>query len=136
MKFKIQTQGHNDFIDITDRVAEEVAASKKKDGAVLVFVRGSTAALTMMENEAGLISDFKEVLEKIAPENADYKHHQRWGDRNGAAHMKSALIGTDLIIPIENGKLSLGTWQQIFLIDFDERLRKREIIIKILASQK
>jgi len=130
-KFKISTKGHYDFIDITSRVEEIVQSSSVKDGIVLVFVKGSTAALTIMEYEQGITEDIKEVLEKIAPENADYKHHLKWGDRNGAAHIKAALIGPDLTIPLEQGKLQLGTWQQIVLIDFDEKPREREIIVKV-----
>jgi len=133
MKFTINTQGHYDFIDITDRVQAIVEKSKIKEGIAIIFVPGSTAALTTMEYEEGVISDLKMVLEKIAPENADYQHHKKWGDRNGAAHIKSALIGTDLVVPIEEGKLQLGTWQQIVLIDFDERPREREIIVKIIS---
>ena len=128
----ISTKGHYDFIDITAQIEEIVAKSKIKDGLALVFVRGSTAALTTMEYESGLIEDLKNVFEKLAPERADYLHHQRWGDRNGAAHIKSALVGTDLTVPIEKGKLCLGTWQQIVLIDFDERARDREITVKII----
>ena len=133
MRFTINTQGHYDFIDITDRVQAIVEKSKIKEGIAIIFVPGSTAALTTMEYEEGIKTDLKMVLEKIAPENADYQHHKKWGDRNGAAHIKSALIGTDLVVPIEEGKLQLGTWQQIVLIDFDERPREREIIVKIIS---
>lgn len=132
MKFSIQTKGHYDFIDLTDQVSELVKKSGVKDGLALVFVSGSTAAITTMEFENGIKADIKEVLEKLAPEKADYKHHQRWGDHNGAAHIKSALIGSDLMVPIENGELLLGTWQQIVLIDFDEKARSREIVVKVI----
>lgn len=134
MKFKIQTKGHYDFVDITERVAVMVKKSGVQEGVVLVFVAGSTAALTTMEYEDGLIEDMKEMLEKLAPENFNYRHHQRWGDRNGAAHLKAALIGPDLVIPIEEGELKIGQWQQIVLIDFDERPREREIIVKIIKD--
>ena len=132
--FTVDTKGHADLVNVTDQVALAVGRSGVKEGAAVVFVQGSTAALTTMEYEEGLIADIREALEKLAPEDADYKHHQRWGDRNGAAHIKSALIGADLTIPIEHGKLALGTWQQIVLIDFDERPRKREVVVKILES--
>ena len=134
MTFTVDTKGHTDLVNVTDQVALAVGRSGVKEGVAVVFVRGSTAALTTMEYEEGLIADIREALEKLAPEDADYKHHQRWGDRNGAAHIKSALIGADLTIPIEHGKLALGTWQQIVLIDFDERPRKREVVVKILES--
>lgn len=135
MRLKIQTKGHYDFIDITNQVALLVEQSKIKDGIVNIFIPGSTAAITTIEYEQGVIEDLKEVLEKIAPENYDYKHHLKWGDYNGAAHIKSALIKTSLTVPIENGKLQLGTWQQIVLIDFDERPRTREIIVKIIETK-
>ncbi len=134
MKFAVKTKGHADFVNITGQVVSAVTTSGIKEGAAVVFVRGSTAALTTMEYEEGLIEDMRETLEKLAPEGADYRHHQRWGDRNGAAHIKSALIGTTLAIPIEDASLALGTWQQIVLIDFDERPRTREIVIRILES--
>lgn len=130
----IKTKGHYDFIDITEKVERVVKESKVKEGIALVFIKGSTAALTTMEYESGLIEDLKNVFEKIAPEKTDYQHHQRWADHNGAAHIKSALIGTDLAVPIENGKLYLGTWQQLVLIDFDEQPRQREVIVKIIKS--
>ena len=133
-KIKIKTKEYYDFIDITDEVAGIVKKSVVKDGVVVVFVAGSTAAITTMEYESGFINDIKETLEKLAPENADYKHHQRWDDRNGAAHIKSALIGADVAVPIEKGELSLGTWQKIVLIDFDEKPREREILISLLKG--
>ena len=133
--FRIATKGHYDFINITQKVKEIVEKSKIKDGVALIFVKGTTAALTIMEYEEGIMKDIKEVLEKMAPENADYKHHLKWGDRNGAAHIKSALIGPDLVVPIEEGKLQLGQWQEIVLIDFDEKEREREIVVKIIKNE-
>jgi secondary thiamine-phosphate synthase enzyme len=134
MKLTLQTKGHDDFVDITDRVVAVVEQSGITEGIAVVFVPGSTAALTTMEYEDGSIEDVKAALERLAPEGADYQHHRRWGDRNGAAHIKSALIGADLVIPIEHGTLALGTWQQIVLIDFDERPRRREVILKLMKG--
>ena len=134
MKFQISTKGHYDFVDITGKVEALVEKSGVRDGVALVFVPGSTAAVTTMEYESGVIQDLINVFEKLAPENADYIHHQRWGDRNGAAHIKSALVGPGLAVPIEDGRLVLGTWQQIVLIDFDERPRSREIVVKIIPG--
>ena len=134
MKFTLRTKGHYDFIDITDKVSKIIEDSGVGTGIVLVFVRGSTAAVTTMEFEEGLIEDIKKTLEKIAPEKGDYKHHLKWGDKNGAAHIKSALIGPDLVIPIKDSKLNLGTWQQIVLIDFDEKEREREIFVRIIKE--
>ncbi len=135
MRFTIKTKGHYHFIDITDKVRKVVEDSGVKEGIVLVFIRGSTAALTIMEFEEGLIEDIKEALEKIAPEKGDYKHHLKWSDRNGAAHIKSALVGTDLVVPIESGELGLGNWQQVVLIDFDEKEREREVVVKCLVQE-
>ncbi len=131
MKIQVETKGHYDFVDLTKRINNIVKKSGVEDGMVFLFVRGSTAVLTTMEYESGLLEDLKQVFEGIAPESADYRHHLRWGDKNGAAHIKSAFIGPDLAIPIEKGKMQLGTWQQIVLVDFDERPRTREIIVKI-----
>ncbi len=133
--FRVSTKGHYDFINLTQKVKEVVEKSKVKDGIALIFVKGTTAALTIMEYEEGIMEDIKEVLEKMAPENADYKHHLKWGDRNGAAHIKSALIGPDLVVPIEEGEIQLGQWQEIVLIDFDEKEREREIVVKIIKNE-
>jgi len=133
MKFAIETQGHSQVINITEKVKECVENSQVQSGAVLVFVAGSTAVITILEYESGIIKDLKEVLEKIIPENQEYHHHQKWGDKNGAAHLKAAIFKPDLLIPIENGKLRLGTWQQIVLIDFDEKPRQREVIVQVLS---
>lgn len=135
MIFTFQTKGRYDFINITDAVASAAKKSGLNDGVACIFIPSSTCALTTMEYEGGVIKDFRDVLEKLAPEAADYRHHQRWGDRNGAAHIKSALLGTDLVVPVANGILQLGTWQQIVLIDFDEKPRTREIIVKIFKTQ-
>jgi secondary thiamine-phosphate synthase enzyme len=135
MRFTLNTEGHGDIINITSQVAKCLAGAKSaSDGIAVVFIAGATAAITTMEYEDGLISDLSAVLEKIAPEGADYKHHRRWGDHNGAAHIKSALIGPSLSVPIEDGELQLGDWQQIVLIDFDERPREREIIVKFIGE--
>jgi secondary thiamine-phosphate synthase enzyme len=132
MHITVKTCGHTDIIDITTEVQQCVNESGIENGIVNLFVSGSTAALTTMEYEEGILEDFRRMLEKFAPEDFDYEHHKRWGDCNGAAHLRSALIGTDVSIPIENGKLALGTWQQIVLIDFDEKPRTRKIHIHFI----
>ncbi|MFP4515056.1 MAG: secondary thiamine-phosphate synthase enzyme YjbQ [Parcubacteria group bacterium] len=134
MEFNISTNGHSDIINITEKVKKIIKEVKIEDGIATIFVSGSTAAITTIEDEEGLKEDFNELMEKLAPEDKDYKHHQAWGDRNGAAHLKSALIGTSLTVPIDKNDLSLGTWQQIVLIDFDEKERDRKIIVKIISS--
>lgn len=132
MQFNISTKGFTDIIDITDKVFETVKNSKVKNGVCLVSSPGSTCGITTIEYEEGLIEDFKRVLEKIVPMNKDYEHCKKWGDCNGYAHIRSALIKPFLAVPIENGKLVLGTWQQIVFLDFDNRPREREIIVKII----
>ena len=132
--FKVSTKGHTDIIDITGQVSEAVKKSKAANGLALVFVAHSTAAVTTIEYESGVIKDIKNILEKIAPEEADYEHHKRWGDHNGAAHIKSAMLGVDQIVPVTKGELVLGTWQQIVLIDFDEKPRERKVIVQIINN--
>lgn len=132
MKFSISTKGFNDIIDITDKVAQMVGRSKIKDGICLIFCPGSTCGITTIEYESGLIEDLKRVLEKLIPMSKDYEHCKKWGDCNGYAHVRSALLKPSLVVPIEDGKLLLGTWQQIAFIDFDNRSRNREISVKIV----
>lgn len=134
MKLTISTQGFNDIIDITDQVAEIVKKSPIKEGMVLVFVPHQTCAVTVLENEAGLIQDLKDLLNKIAPLKADYRHNAAWGEGNGAAHLLASFFKPDLTIPLEDGQLILGTWQKIILIDFDNRPRQRQVLVKIVKS--
>ncbi len=126
-KFSISTKGKNDVIDINSQVAEEVKKSKIKEGICLISCAGSTCGITTIEYEPNLIEDFKEFLEKLAPLDKDYKHDKTWGEKNGQSHLLSALIKPFLSVPIENGKLVLGQWQQIVFCDFDSRPRQREI---------
>lgn len=132
MRFSIQTKGNNDIIDITPQVAEEVEKSKIKDGICLISCPGSTCGITTIEYEPNLIEDFKEFLEKLAPSDKDYRHDKTWGEKNGQSHLLSALFKPFLIVPIEDGKLILGQWQQLIFCDFDSRNREREITIKII----
>lgn len=134
MRFTIPTKGFTDIIDITDKVSKIVRDSKVKEGICLISSPGSTAGITTIEYEEGLIEDLKRTLEKIAPMSEDYEHCKKWGDCNGYAHIRSALIKPFLAVPIENGKLVLGQWQQIAYLDFDNRPREREIMVKIVSS--
>lgn len=131
MRFTISTNGFTDIIDITDQVSKAVKDSKVKDGICLISSPGSTVGITTIENDPNLLEDFKEFLEKLVPSNRAYRHDQTWGERNAPSHIKSALIKPFLTVPIEDGKLVLGTWQNIILIDFDTRSREREILVKI-----
>ncbi|MBL7150912.1 YjbQ family protein [Candidatus Microgenomates bacterium] len=134
MRFPISTKGFNDIIDITSQISREVEKSKIKDGICLISSAGSTCGITTIEYEDGLIADLKRTLEKIAPMSEDYEHCKKWGDCNGYAHIRSALMKPFLAVPIEDNKLGLGTWQQIVFIDFDNRPRQREIMIKIIHA--
>ena len=134
MKFNLSTKGFTDIINITSQAEEEVKKSEIKEGICLVFAAHATCALTIIEHEEGVIKDLKRVFEIIAPMNEDYEHCKKWGDCNGYAHVRASLMKPSLTIPIEEGKLVLGTWQQIVLIDFDNRPREREIIIKVIHA--
>jgi len=134
MRFSINTKGFTDIIDITPQVSEIVEKSKIKDGICLISCPGSTCGITTIEYESGLIKDLKRTLEIIAPMNENYEHCKKWGDCNGYAHIRSALMKPFLAVSIENGKLVLGTWQQIAFLDFDNRPREREIMVKIIKS--
>src|SRR5262249_3653547 len=129
--FRILTQGHTDIIDITSHVEAIVAASGIRSGIVNVAGRGSTLAITTIEFEPGAVADLKRELDNIAPANDDYAHNARWGDHNGYAHLRSALMGTAKSFPVSNGAMLLGTWQQVILCDFDDRPRDREITVTV-----
>ena len=131
--FRISTNGHTAVIDITPRVAQIVAESKIPEGIANVSGRGSTLAITTIEFEPGAVADLQRALEEIAPANDNYAHNARWGDRNGYAHLRSALMGTAKSYPVSNGALYLGTWQQIVLCDFDDRPREREITVTVVG---
>jgi secondary thiamine-phosphate synthase enzyme len=132
--FSQKTSGFCDIIDITAKVREQIEKEKIEQGLVTVFVSGSTAALTTIEYESGLVQDLKEFVEKLIPSDKRYHHDDRWGDDNGFSHLRAALFGPSLAIPIENGRPVLGTWQQIVLLDFDNRPRTREIIVQLMGE--
>ncbi len=134
MIFKISTKGFNDVVDITPEVSKIVRNSKVKDGICLVFCPGSTSGITTIEYEDGALKDLKETLENIAPMHENYEHCKKWGDCNGYAHIRSALIKPSFCSPVENGDLVLGTWQQIVFIDFDNRPRERKIFVKVVGK--
>ena len=134
MRFSIKTKGFNDIIDISSQVLQAVRESALKEGICLISCPGSTCGITTMEYEEGLIKDLKRALERIAPMSQDYEHCKKWGDCNGYAHIRSALIKPFLAVAIENGRLILGTWQQIVFLDFDNRPREREIMVKVLKG--
>jgi secondary thiamine-phosphate synthase enzyme len=129
----VKTSDRTDVVDLTPKVIQEIGRSGVSNGAVTLFVPGSTAALTTIEYESGAIHDLKEAIERMAPEGMYYKHNERWGDGNGYAHVRAAMLGPSLHIPLVEGKLTLGTWQQIVLLDFDNRPRERHIVVQVLA---
>ena len=131
---EVSTRGQGDAHDLTDAVAAAVADSKIAAGVATVFVVGSTAGVTTIEFEPGAVADVNRVFEQLAPRHADYRHHLRWGDDNGSSHVRAALLGPSLTVPFAGGAPLLGTWQQIILIEFDTRPRKREIVIQILGE--
>jgi secondary thiamine-phosphate synthase enzyme len=129
----LSTRGDNDICDITDEVASAVKESGINDGIVAVFVPGSTAGITAIEHEPGMIRDLQDFLERTAPAGARY-HHNHGGDSNGHAHVRSAFIGPSLSVPLIEGRLGLGTWQQIVLVDFDDRPRKRTVTVQVVGD--
>jgi secondary thiamine-phosphate synthase enzyme len=134
-KIEIKTGGNCDVVNITDQVSAAVALSDVTEGTATVFNVGSTAGITTTEYEPGLANyDIKAAFEKIAPENARYEHEQTWHDDNGHAHVRASLLGPSLAVPIVDGRLTLGTWQQIILVDFDTRPRTRSIICQIIGD--
>jgi secondary thiamine-phosphate synthase enzyme len=130
----ISTRGHTDIIDITSQVRDVLSDSQMKEGLLTVFVSGSTAAITTIEYEPGLLKDLPEALEKIAPTGIDYHHDTTWGDGNGSSHVRAALIGGSFTVPFSEGRMLLGTWQQIVVMDFDNRSRNRKIIVQMMGE--
>ena len=130
----LQSKGNCDIIDITSQVAKNVEESGVNSGIITVFVVGSTAGITTIEYEPNLVSDFKNMWDRVIPRNIPYEHDKTWGDGNGHSHVRASLLGASLIIPFTNKRLTLGTWQQIVFVDFDNRPRSRKIIIQILGE--
>jgi len=127
---EVNTKGFCSVVDITPLVEEELKKTGLKEGQVLVFTVGSTAGVSTIEYEPNLIKDLEEVLEKIAPSSKRYHHHLTWGDDNGFSHIRSTFIKPDLTVPFKRGRLLLGTWQQIVILDFDERPRRRRFVLQ------
>jgi secondary thiamine-phosphate synthase enzyme len=130
----ISTKGECDIIDITNQVQSKIGASGIDNGTVTVFVTGSTAGVTTIEYEPGLVSDFQSLWSRLAPKNLNYAHNERWEDGNGYSHIRASLLGASLVVPFSDKKLALGTWQQIVLVDFDNRPRSRKLILQIMGE--
>jgi len=134
-RLELATDAENDIVDMTEKVQQAVEESGLKSGIATVFVPGSTAAVTTMEYEPGLTKDFPAMLERVAPKSTAYEHQKAWHDDNGRSHVKASLVGPSLTVPFEDGRLVLGTWQQIVFVELDVRPRKREVVVQVLGEE-
>ncbi len=130
----LSTNGPGDIVDLTGAVAQQVKSSGLDGGTVTVFCPGSTGGITTIEFEPGLLTDLPELMEKLVPSDRPYKHDQTWHDGNGFSHLRAAMIGPDITVPFSAGKLILGTWQQIVFCEFDNRARRRELVVQIIGE--
>ena len=133
-KISFQTKGECDIIDVTRQVEQHLGETNINSGIVTLFVAGSTAGVTTIEYESGLLSDFEDMWERNAPRNIAYHHDRRWGDGNGYSHVRASLQGASLVIPFTDKRLTLGTWQQIVVVDFDNRPRSRQVVLQIMGE--
>lgn len=133
-RIEVSTRGQGYTHDITDRVADAIGKSGMASGTVTIFVVGSTASITTIEFEPGAVADFNRLMDELAPRGAEYRHHLRWGDDNGSSHVRAALLGPSLTVPFADRALTLGTWQQIVLVEFDTRPRKREVVFQLVGE--
>lgn len=131
---EVRTKGQGDARDITPDVAAAVSETGLAAGLATVFVVGSTAGVTTIEFEPGAVADLNGVFERLAPRHGEYAHHLRWGDDNGSSHLRAALLGPSLSVPFERGRLILGTWQQIVLLEFDTRPRTRKYVVQVMGE--
>lgn len=130
----METRGEPDMVDITSQLAGSIRKAGLKDGIATIFVPGATGALTTIEYEPGLLEDFPTMLDRIAPRNGTYEHERRWHDGNGHSHVRASLIGPSITIPFENGRPTLGTWQQVVFVELDTRARSRQLVIQIMGK--
>jgi secondary thiamine-phosphate synthase enzyme len=131
---EISTDGDGSILDLSDSIGEFLEVHESWNGILVVFVPGSTAGITTIEYESGALEDLRRAIETVAPRGSDYAHDRRWGDGNGFSHVRAALMGPSLAIPVERGKTILGTWQQVVLCDFDNRPRRRTVIMQFTGS--
>ena len=131
---RLSTKGNCDIVDITSQVAQEVSDSGISNGTATIFITGSTAGVTTIEFEPGLVADLKDMWDRVIPQNIPYQHDRAWGDGNGHSHVRASLLSASLTVPFMNKRLTLGTWQQIVLLDFDNRPRSREIVLQLLGE--
>jgi secondary thiamine-phosphate synthase enzyme len=133
-KFQISTNGQGDVRDVTRQVGDAVSRCGIRSGIVTVFAVGSTTGMTTIEFEAGAIEDLNAVFEQLAPREGEYRHHLRWGDDNGSSHVRAAMVGPSVTLPIVEGAMVIGTWQQIVLLEFDTRARSRDVVVQIVGE--
>jgi secondary thiamine-phosphate synthase enzyme len=133
-RINLETRGEPDMVDVTGQLAESIRNARLKDGIATIFVPGATGALTTIEYEPGLLEDFPTMLDRIAPRNGTYEHERRWHDGNGHSHVRASLIGPSITIPFENGRPTLGTWQQVVFVELDTRARSRQLVIQIMGK--
>jgi len=133
-KISLQTRGECDIVDITPQVEQQIAETEINSGMVTVFVAGSTAGITTIEYESGVLADLQSMWERIVPRDIPYQHDRRWGDGNGFSHVRASLLGASLVVPFNSQRLLLGTWQQLVLVDFDNRPRQRQIVLQIMGE--
>jgi len=133
-ELRLSTRGHCDIRDVTPQVAEAVRESGLRAGIVTLFCPGSTGGLTTIEYESGALADLEQVFDEIVPPDRDYRHHLRWGDDNGSSHVRAALVGPSLTVPFVDGRLTMGTWQQIVFLDFDTRSRSRRLVVQMMGE--
>jgi secondary thiamine-phosphate synthase enzyme len=130
----VRTHGQGDVRDLTAEVDRAVTSAALHSGLVTVFVAGSTAAITTIEFEPGVVSDLDRAFERVAPRRGEYAHHLRWGDDNGSSHVRAAMLGPSLTIPVTDGRLALGTWQQVVLVEFDTGARDRHVVVQMIGD--
>ena len=130
----LRTRGNADIHDITDQMANAVSKSSLKNGTATVFCPSSTSAVTTIEYESGALSDLRRLFEEILPSDREYAHNARWHDSNGHSHIRASLLGPSLTVPFVNGRLTLGTWQQIIYVDFDIHPRQRELVVQLIGE--
>jgi secondary thiamine-phosphate synthase enzyme len=133
-KISLESKGHCHIIDITPEVEKRLAETEVSNGILTLFVTGSTAGITTIEFESGLLSDFQDMWQRNIPTDITYKHDRAWGEGNGYSHCRASLLGASLVIPFSDKKLALGTWQQVVLVDFDNRPRSRQIVVQIMGE--
>jgi secondary thiamine-phosphate synthase enzyme len=133
-KISFQSRAHGEIIDITPEVQKQLAETKLSEGTVTLFVTGSTAGITTIEYEPGLLADFKSIWERTVPQNIPYQHDQAWHDGNGHSHCRASLLGASLVVPFSGRSLLLGTWQQIVVVDFDNKVRSRQIVVQVMGE--